>query len=211
MIDAMRGYVERQLELRGAPLVVAVDGRSGAGKSTIATQLAAVMPATVIPTDDFFAAELTAADWNARSPSERARDAIDWRRLRRLVLEPLRAGRAAIWHPFDFAAGEREDGSYAFASESVRREPAPLIILDGAYSSRPELADLVNCVILVDAPIATRRERLALREAPAFLEVWHTRWDAAEDSYFTKVRPRESFDIVVDSVESRVSVRERHA
>ena len=211
MIDAIRRSLAQQLESRGAPLVVAIDGRSGAGKSTIATQLAAVMPATVIPTDDFFAAELTTADWNARSPSERARDAIDWRRLRRLALEPLCAGRAAVWHPFDFAAGEHDDGSYAFASESVRREPSPLIILDGAYSSRPELADLVDCVILVDAPAATRRERLVLREAPDFLEAWHTRWDAAEDYYFTEVRPRESFNIVVDSVESHVSMSENHA
>jgi uridine kinase len=211
MIDALRKYLGDALEARGAPLVVAIDGRSGAGKSTIAVQLATVIAATVIPTDDFFAAELTAADWEARSPRERARDAIDWRRLRRLVLEPLRAGQPVIWHPFDFGAGERADGSYAISSESVRREPAPVIILDGAYSSRPELADLVGCAILVESPAATRRARLALREAPEFLDAWHERWDAAEDYYFSAIRPPESFDIVVNSTESHVSMRERHA
>jgi uridine kinase len=211
LIDVLRRYLGRTLHAHGAPLVVAIDGRSGAGKSTIAVQLAAVMPATVIPTDDFFAAELTAADWDARSPRERARDAIDWRRLRRLVLEPLRAGQPAIWHPFDFGAGERADGSYAISSESVRCEPAPVIILDGAYSSRPELADLVGCAMLVETPAATRRARLALREAPEFLEAWHERWDAAEDYYFSAIRPPESFDMVVDSAESRVSMRKHHA
>src|SRR6185312_9751647 len=178
------------LEARVAPLVVAIDGRSGVGKSILASQLGAVLPASVIPTDDFFAAELTSADWDARSPSERARVAIDWRRLRRLVLEPLLAGRAAVWHPFDFAAGVRADGSYAFASGSIRRDAAPLIILEGAYSSRPELADLVEVAILVEAPAATRHERLALREAGDFLDAWHRRWDAAEDYFFTEVRPR---------------------
>jgi len=211
VIDALRRHLEHMLEARGAPLIVAIDGRSGVGKSTIASQLAAVFPATIIPTDDFFAAELTSADWDARSASERARDAIDWRRLRRLALEPLRAGRAAVWHPFDFGAGARADGSYAFSSESARRDAARLIILDGAYSSRPELADLVDIAILVEAPIATRRARLALREAPRFLDAWHQRWDAAEDYYFSAIRPPESFDIVLDSVESRISMREHHA
>ena len=207
VIDTLRRYLEQTLEAHGAPLVIALDGRSGVGKSTIASQLAVVLPATIIPTDDFFAAELTSADWDARSPSERARDAIDWQRLRRLVIEPLRAGEPAIWYPFDFAAGERADGSYAMSPEPVRREPASVIILDGAYSSRPELANLVDCAILVEAPAETRRERLALREADAFLEAWHTRWDAAEEYYFTEVRPRESFDVVVDAVESRITMR----
>ena len=207
MIDALRRHLEHMLEARGAPLIVAIDGRSGVGKSTIASQLAAVLPATVVPTDDFFAADLTSADWDARPPSERARDAIDWRRLRRLALEPLRAGQPAIWHPFDFAGGEREDGSYAISSNAIRRDPAPVIILDGAYSSRPELASLVDCAILVEAPAATRRERLAVREASDFLDAWHRRWDAAEDYFFTQVRPRASFHIVVDSVASRVLMR----
>lgn len=136
-----------------------------------------------------------------------ARDAIDWRRLRRLALEPLRAGQPAIWHPFDFAGGEREDGSYAISSEAVRRDPAPVIILDGAYSSRPELATLVDCAILVEASANTRRERLAVREASDSLDAWHRRWDAAEDYFFTQVRPRASFYVVVDSVESRVLMR----
>lgn len=100
------------------------------------------------------------------------------------ALEPLRAGRTAVWHAFDFAAGVRADGSYGMSTESVRRDPAPVLILDGAYSSRPELADLVDCTILVEAPSATRHARLARREDGAFLEAWHERWDGAEDYYF---------------------------
>ena len=211
MIDEIRECLVRMLDERGSPFVVAIDGRSGTGKSTIASALAAVMPATIVPSDDFFAAQLTSTDWDARSARERARDAIDWRRLRRLALEPLRAGRAAAWHAFDFTGGVRADGSYGMSTKSVRRDPAPVIILDGAYSSRPELADVVDCTILVEAPSTTRDARLGRREDEAFLETWHERWDAAEDYYFTEIRPPESFDIVVDSVASRVSVRSKDA
>ncbi len=192
--------IEQLLNSRHAPIVVALDGPSGSGKSSLARELAASTRATVIPTDDFFAAELTAADWDARSAAERARDALDWRRLRQSALEPLRAGQRALWYPFDFAAGVRPDGSYSMSTTAVRREPAPVVIVEGAYCTRPELADLIDLAVLVDAPAAIRHERLAAREEPAFLEAWHRRWDDAEAFYFTHVRPAASFDLVVPQV-----------
>ena len=39
--------------------------------------------------------------------------------------------------------------------------------------------------------------RLAAREDKGFLERWHARWDAVEEYYFTRVRPRSSYDLVV--------------
>lgn len=198
MIPIIVDTVHRVLREHGSPMLVAIDGRSGAGKSTVAAILAAATHATVVPSDDFFAAEITTAQWEARTASERARDAIDWRRLREEALEPLLAGRSATWHPFDFAAGPRPDGTYAMSPELVRREPAPVIILDGAYSTRPELADLTSLTILVEMPPAVRLKRLAGREAPDFLASWHARWDVAEDFYFAHVRPPSAFDLVVD-------------
>jgi uridine kinase len=191
--------VQRLLAER-RPVVVAIDGPSGAGKSTVAAALAAAIDAVVVPSDDFFAAEITATQWDARDGSERARDCLDWRRLRRDALEPLRAGRAAEWHPFDFAAGERSDGTYGMSVDVVRRDPAPIIILEGAYSTRPELTDLIDLSILMDVPPAVRWQRLADREPPAFLAAWHARWDAAEAFYFTHVRPLASFDLIVDGM-----------
>jgi cytidylate kinase len=95
VIDSLHLLVRRLLDARGAPVVIALDGPSGAGKSTVAAALAAVMPAAVVPSDDFFPFEITAAEWNERSPEERAAQAIDCRRLRRLALEPLRANHPA--------------------------------------------------------------------------------------------------------------------
>ena len=198
MIERILDVARRLLE-KHQPRVVALDGPIGAGKSTLAAALAAATPACVIPSDDFFAAEITAAGWDARSPAERARDAIDWRRLRQCTLEPLRAGQRAVWRPFDFAAGERADGTYPMAEYELRVDPAPLIILEGAYSSRPELADLLDLTVLVDTPLPIRLARIAKRDSPDFLEAWHQRWDDAEAYYFRTVRPWTSFDLVLDT------------
>jgi len=209
MIDDLRRIVSELAATRGGPIAVALDGPSGAGKSTIAAALADVVRAALVPSDDFFAAQLTRAEWDARTPVERARDAIDWIRLRRCALEPLRAGERAAWHPFDFTAGEREDGSYAMATNVVERDPAPVIIIDGAYSARPELADVLDLTVLVDAPESVRRARLEKREEAAFLQAWHERWDDAERYYFGHVRPVAAFDVVVDALTGRV--RDRRA
>lgn len=189
--------VHRLLDERGPPIVIALDGPSGAGKSTIAAGLTDRLPAIVVPTDDFFAADITTAGWEARTAAERARDAIDWRRMRRSALEPLLASQPANWHPFDFAAGTRADGTYAMALKPVRRESAPVIILDGTYSARPELADVIDLSVLIEASASIRLTRLAAREDPAFLAAWHDRWDAAEAYYFANVRPPVVFDLVV--------------
>lgn len=56
-----------------------------------------------------------------------------------------------------------------------------------------------------------RAHGVSRRCGPRVPETWHERWDAAEDYYFTEIRPPKSFDIVVDSGASRVSVRSKDA
>jgi uridine kinase len=180
-------------------VIVALDGPSGSGKSTLAGMVAEALDASVVPTDDFFAANITDAEWDARSARERAADGIDWHRVRREAIEPLLAGAPARWHAFDFDAGPRADGTYVMRTDFTERRPAPVIILDGAYSARPELAELIDLSVLVDAPPELRRTRLVARETASFLKAWHARWDGAEAYYFTHVRPPSSFDLVVST------------
>ena len=180
-------------------LVVAIDGRSGSGKSTVAEAVAQAIDAVIVPCDDFFAASLSNAEWDRRTPEQRAADAIDWRRLRREAIEPLRIGRTASWYAFDFLAGPRGDGTYLQKGTPTALAPKPVVLLDGAYSARPELGDIVDISVLVEAAPATRATRLAAREAAEFLRQWHARWDLAEEYYFGHVRPPSAFDVVLYS------------
>jgi uridine kinase len=191
--------IRRLMADRAPPILVALDGGSGAGKSTLASLIAEELDAALIPSDDFFAAEITDAQWDSRTPEERARDVIDWRRLRAEALEPLRAGAPAKWHAFDFEAGARPDGTYAMRGDYVERQPSAVIVLDGAYSTQPALADLIDLSVLLDAPVDVRHRRLAARENQHFIAAWHARWDAAEEYYFTHVRSKASFDMVVST------------
>src|SRR5260370_26011431 len=82
----------RLLSQRPAPILMALDGPSGSGKSTLARVVAEALDATVVPSDDFFAAEISDAEWDMHSPRDRAAAGLDWRRLRCEALEPLFAG-----------------------------------------------------------------------------------------------------------------------
>jgi uridine kinase len=86
------------------------------------------------------------------------------------------------------------------AAEPVVLAPRAVIVLEGAYSCRPELADLIDLTVLVVAAPAERRRRIAGRQTDKeWTDTWHARWDAAEAYYFTNVRPPSSFDLVVRS------------
>jgi uridine kinase len=190
---------EVQLRQRGIdrPVLLAIDGGSGAGKSTLALLIAAELDAAYIASDDFFAANITDEGWAQRSPEERAADAIDWRRLRRDVLGPLLRREKAQWYAFDFALGPRPDGTYSMLPAQTELAPTDFIVLDGAYSGRPELADIVDFCVLVDVPVHKRHERLSLREDKKVLDAWHSRWDGAEQHYFTNICPPSRFDLTV--------------
>ena len=194
---------EKILSLKNAKkkrLLIAIDGGSGSGKSAIAEIVAKQLNATLILTDDFYAANITNEGWTNRSYKERAADVINWQDLKVCVLELLLLGIPARWNCFDFNRGPRPDGSYHIKEEPIHYEVNDIIILEGAYSARPELSDLIDLKILIDVPIAIRHQRLKKREEEDFLTQWHERWDQAEQYYFRDVRPASSFDMVVKNV-----------
>ncbi len=197
--DRIIAEIQKQLRKKEPPILVALDGPSGSGKSTLAEMLTDALDAALVQSDDFFAADIPDPEWDTRSTEEKLRDVIDWRRLRREALEPLLNGKPAAWHPFDFVSGLRPDGTYGMSEEVVTREPAPVVVLDGAYSARPALSDLIDLAVLVDAPPEVRQARQAAREEADFLATWHRRWDPVEAYYFTEVRAPSSFDLVVNT------------
>lgn len=180
-----------------APIVVALDGGSGAGKSTLASLIENEFDAALIPLDDFFAADIPDNQWDHFTVAEKLKKVFDWDRLRDDAIEPLLEGESARWHAFDFESGLRADGTYGMEDDPKVREPADVILIEGAYSAGARLADLVDLAILVDVPVEKRHARLKDREDEDFLHRWHARWDEVEEYYFTQVRPESSFDLVV--------------
>ena len=183
-VDAIRGAITA---CTGRPLVVAVDGRSGAGKSTLARQLLAAVDATLVEGDLFYR-DMPNDQRAVLSPEEGVARYFDWERLRDQALVPLRRGDAARFRPFDWRRG-------VGLAAPVIVVPRPVVIVEGVYSARPEFDGLVDLRVLVEIDEGERRGRLATRVHD--LAVWTVRWEAAEEVYFARVRPPDSFHLRV--------------
>jgi uridine kinase len=171
--------------------VVAIDGRSGSGKSTLAAAVAGLLAdCLVIDGDDFYAGG-SQEEWDGRTAAQKADRAIAWRRQYAL-LAALRRGERAIWFGYDW---EAFDGRLLTTPTVV--DPAPAIILEGAYSCRPELTSVLNLKVLVEADRDVRRRRLRARDGDAWHDAWFERWDEAERYYFGGELARNGFDLVL--------------
>ncbi len=128
----------------GRPVIVAVDGRGGGGKSTLAERLAAVLPgAVVVHTDDV-------AWWHSR---------FGWDDLMLGgILEPLHAGRDVHYQPPAWAGHGRTGHIDVPAA-------APTLIIEGVGASRRETAHLVDVAVWVQSDFAEARRRGLLRDS----------------------------------------------
>lgn len=178
-------------ECPARPLVIALDGPSAAGTTTLAADLGLRLAASVVAGDDFYRDMPEQQRWDLTA-AQGVEEYFDWQRLRHEVLEPFRARRTAKYHPFDWLSGGGLD------DRTVTVRPAPILIVEGVYTARPELRDLVDLTVLVETPAEERRRRLVIRGHGN--DAWWPRWGAAEDYYFTAICPRESFDLVIPGV-----------
>jgi molybdopterin-guanine dinucleotide biosynthesis protein A/uridine kinase len=179
------------------PLVIAIDGPSCAGKSILATALALRSGAAVVEGDDFYRntlPRLSVAQRDQISDAAVVDAVIDWERLRAQALLPLRARQSATFQPYDW---EADDGRLA----PPKIIPASdVIVLEGVYAARPDLADLVDIAVYLGVEPQVRARRYAERKNDPD---WQRFWERGEAHYFRDVRPPSSFELRVDDQDLR--------
>lgn len=158
--------------------VVAIDGPGGAGKSTLAAQVAAALGAQVVCTDDF-------ATWG--EPREW------WPRLIEQVLRPLSTNRPGRYQRADWDSRE--------LAEWHDVPVAPFLVLEGVSSSREAFAPFLAFRVWVETPRAERLRRGLERDGQDALELWRE-WMAKEDEYVSREHPHERAELVVFGVET---------
>ena len=163
--DRLLEWLHGQLDGRDEPLFVGLDGRSGAGKSTLAEEVRrelGVEMVSVIEGDGFYAGG-TGESWDERSVEEKVANGMDWARQLE-VLTALRSDGRATWHPFDWEAQDWDSDDAQLAAETCETNTAPLVLLGGAYSGRPQLHSVLDRLVLLDPPRDVRRAQLLSRE-----------------------------------------------
>ena len=166
-------------------LLVALDGRCAAGKTTIAAQMARQYGWGVVHLDDFFLQPIQRTPQRMAEPGGN----LDRERLIAEVLEPLRAGRQGSYRLFDCR-------TMALAPGTVPLPQTPIILLEGSYSCHPDLWNYCALHAFVDVEPAEQLRRLAAR-APEKLEDFKTRWIPKEETYFAHFQIPERCEVKV--------------
>ena len=173
--EAIAGLLATADARCGHTTVVAIDGRAGAGKSTLAGRTAALTGATVIHTDDLF------DNWGGFE------DAID--RLSQEILPKLAKGEAAPVHTWDWVSQEWRP--------PTQLEPVDLLIVEGCGAASTRLSDYIALAIWVEVDTPTRQARAALRPDWSEMRSHWDEWAAQEDRHAEASRLPGRADLIV--------------
>ena len=170
----MASDVERILAaVSGARPVVLIDGRSGSGKTGLATDLAAALGAELVRLDDVY------PGWNGlEAASERVRPDIllgnRWQRWDWVTDAP------AEWHELD---------------------PTRALVVEGSGSLSRANRELATLGVWVELDEPTRKLRALARDGATYEPHWDD-WAAQEQRFFDRERPDLLADFIVDQRES---------
>ena len=176
---------------RSRTRLVAIDGFGGAGKSELAQALNdQIDEAAVVEVDDF---------WHP-STTRPQRDRVvvdpgcdyDWRRLLDQVITPLREDRPAWYQRYDWGEDELLDW--------VEVTPGGTVIVEGVFSTRPELRSAYDCTVWVDCPIELCLKRGYERDGENGFDLWENEWIPAYRRYVELHDPRSHIDYVFDGI-----------
>jgi uridine kinase len=140
--------------------------------------------------DDFYR-PMAEEDRLLLSPEDGYDQYFDWQRLRDEVLIPLASGTAGQYQRYDWPTGALAAGELHHAPRSG------IVIVEGVYTARPELAGYYDLTVWVDTPREICMRRLDERGDDHGPGNWNERWRAAEEHYLAATRPASRLDLTV--------------
>ncbi|MGH3245405.1 MAG: hypothetical protein ACRDOI_04215 [Trebonia sp.] len=174
VIHAVAGAVLGAVPRCGRTRVLAVDGRSGAGKTLLAAGLGSELVAPVVTLEDLY------GGWDGL---ERGIDLLVSE-----VLEPLSAGRATRVPRYDWVAG-------AWAAPWML-EPPGVLIVEGVGAGARRAAAYESVVAWLEVPASVRKKRALDRDGATFAPHWDM-WAAQEDAMLARERTQDRADLII--------------
>ncbi|HYN67497.1 MAG TPA: hypothetical protein VES93_11465 [Ornithinibacter sp.] len=161
----------------GATVVVAVDGRSGSGKTLLGTAVAQQLGCPVVHLDEIY------PGWDGLEAGVAL--------VTGHVLEPLARGERAAYPRWDWMRSR--------PGRTIPVDAASHLVLEGCGALVPPAAAFATVRVWVDAPTEVRKERALSRDGETYAPHWE-RWAAQEDAVYAAARPWACADLVLRTV-----------
>lgn len=207
--DIIARCIEEALPFRNH-LILAIDGRSASGKTTLAARLSERFGADVVHMDDFF------LPLSMRTPERLAEPGgnVHYERFLKEIIEPLIPASqkpfcpendalthacptgavlpALTWRRFDCSAG-------SFSQNISHTSGQPLLIIEGAYSMRPEFRAAYDMSFFLTAAASLQKERIIARNGKERWAAFQEKWIPMEEKYFSYYQIERCCDMTLES------------
>ena len=179
--------IDKMLEEKD--VILAIDGGSASGKTTLGEMLKELYGCTVLHMDDFFL-----------RPEQRTKERyaevggnVDRERFSEEVLIPLKRGEPIQYRRFDCAT--------MTILPAAEITPNRLTVIEGAYSMHPSLSGYYGLSVFLDVSPELQKKRILKRNSPNMAQRFFSEWIPLEESYFSKMQVAERCDIRLSILE----------
>lgn len=169
--DALRAEINKQLEEKGS-VVLVIEGPCGAGKSTLAKELAEEFSARVFHADDYFLRP------EQRTPERLSEIGgnFDRERFAVEVARPAKMRQDAICRNYSCSTGT--------LSDEFRVEFASVTVIEGSYCMHPELGAYYDMAVFLTISPDEQSRRIMQRNGPVMHKRFMEEWIPMENRYF---------------------------
>jgi len=175
-----------ELIRNAGPVVVAIDGLCGSGKTRLSELIGHLFPCNIFHMDDFYLPPARRTqDW-----TETPGGNMDFHRFQETVLRPVKHGETVQYRPYNCQTG----------TFSINRPipPQQLNVVEGSYSHHPNLNGQYDLKIFLTCSKETQRIRLQEREGEYF-PVFEQCWIPMENRYLERFGVRKAAEMIIDT------------
>lgn len=176
---------ELDTRLETGNVILAIDGGSASGKTTLSQMLSQIYDCAVFHMDDFFLRP------EQRTP-ERYREVggnVDRERFLDEVLIPLSKGETIRYRRFQCV-------SMTFADEEMI-VPKKLNVIEGAYAMHPALSKYYNFSVALHISEELQKKRIDKRNAKEIAKRFFEEWIPMENRYFKETELYQRCDMCI--------------
>lgn len=164
--------------------IIAIDGNSAAGKSTLGEKLSVKLDASLFHMDDFFLPPPMKTPERLASPGGN----IDSERFNNEIVTGILSEK-----DFYYGAFSCQNGNVTKKLNIYK----PLNIIEGVYSLHPLWRQIIDISVFMTIDSSTQKDRILRRNGPSKLNDYVTKWIPMENMYFEAFDLENKSDIII--------------